>query len=188
MVPVDGHPDISCSDWKSFRGQASPYLVEQVLDRNAVVLPNWFLPLARGAAIASPYLLRRAGYRAGCHRARDWRKPTREQVFKDLRQYRLIAIRCGNFWRIGLDVGAYRRPHGYTNYALVHFFGSTPILTRTYQEATYLAELCWPKEAPSGLSWVHECPNDMSGAIEFARQRRVSEASLRATRFYSLGA
>jgi hypothetical protein len=176
MVPVDGHPDISCSDWSSFRRGASPCLVEQVLDRNAIILPNWYLPLARGAAVASPYLLRRAGYRAGRHRARDWRKPTREELFKDLRTYCLIAIKCGNFWRIALDVNAYRRPHGYTNYALAHFFGSTPMLTRTYQEATYLAELCWPNEPPSGLCWVSECPDDMRGAIEFARQRRIGEA------------
>jgi hypothetical protein len=70
---------------------------------------------------------------------------------------------------------------------LVHNFGSTPILTRTYQAATYLAELCyWNDQA--GLRWVNECPDDISGAIEFALQRRIVEVVIPPTRLSRLGA
>jgi hypothetical protein len=74
------------------------------------------------------------------------------------------------------NTGASARPHDHTNFALVHIFGSTPILTRTYQEATYLAEFCFKEgPLPMGLCWVHECPDDVSGAIDFAFQRGVDE-------------
>jgi hypothetical protein len=179
MVRDECHPDVSLSDWNAFSTD-SPYLIEQVLDRGAAGLPSWFLPLARGAAIPSPHLLRKAGYHPGSPRARGWskpkRKPSREEVFKDLGENCLIIFRCESVWRIALDVGALSRPHNYANFALVHIFGSTPILTRTYQEATYLAEFCWLKGPPSGLCWVHECPDDMDGAIEFAQQRGINEA------------
>jgi hypothetical protein len=59
---------------------------------------------------------------------------------------------------------------------LIYNFGSTPILTRNYQSATYLAEFCYLNGPPAGLRWVHECPDDIDGAIEFAQQRRVNEA------------
>jgi hypothetical protein len=69
------------------------------------------------------------------------------------------------------------RLHDHTNFALVHIFGSTPILTRTYQEATYLAEFCFKEgPLPTGLCWVRECPDDMNGAIDFSLDRGVDEA------------
>ena len=58
------------------------------------------------------------------------------RLWKEIGRRCLIVLRCKPFWRITRD-------HGATNSALVHIFGSTPILTRTYQEATYLAEFCW---------------------------------------------
>jgi hypothetical protein len=58
---------------------------------------------------------------------------------------------------------------------LVHNFGSTPILTRNYQSATYLAEFCLLNGPPPGLRWVEECPDDMSEAIEFAHNRHIGE-------------
>jgi hypothetical protein len=63
---------------------------------------------------------------------------------------------------------------------LVHNFGSTPVVTRTYQAATYLAEYCYFNGPPAGLRWVNECPDDIGGAIEYARQRRVDELLPRA--------
>jgi hypothetical protein len=180
MVHDECHPDVSLSDWEAFRKDVSPYLIEQVLDRDAARLPYWCLPLARGAAIASPYLSRRAGYRIGSHRARGWRKPkckpSYEELFKDFGIECLIVKSCGPYWRIGLDNGCFGRPHNRTHFALVHIFGSTPILTRTYQEATYLAEFCFRNgRLPPGLCWVHECPDDMDDAIDFALDRRIAE-------------
>jgi hypothetical protein len=181
MVHDACHPDVPLSDWEAFRNEASPYLIERVLDRSETRLPRWFLPLARGAAIASPYLLARAGYRPGSYRAPGWRKPKRkpshEEVFKDLGRECLIVLRCKPFWWIALNTGSLGRLHDHTNFALVHIFGSTPILTRTYQEATYLAEFCFKEgPLPTGLCWVRECPDDMNGAIDFSLDRGVDEA------------
>src|ERR1700737_2836457 len=178
MFHDECHPDVSLSDWETFRKEVSPYLIERLLDRSQTRLPSWYLPLARGAAIPSPYLLRRAGYRPGSHRPRDWRKPHREQVFKSLGMDCLIVQGCKPFWRIAWNTGTLARPHDHSNFALVHIFGSTPILTRTYQEATYLAEFCFkPGPLPTGLNWVRECPDDMDAAIDFYLDRALDEAS-----------
>jgi|ERR1019366_9811974 hypothetical protein len=186
MVHDDCHPDVSLSEWQAFRDWHSPAsassgaphcrAIDTVVDRSAIRLPSWYLPLARGAAIPSLYSLCRAGYRPGGHRARGWRKPrrsgNREEVFKDLGRDCLVVNRCKPFWRITMDRGVLSRPH--PNFALVHRFGSTPILTRTYQEATYLAERCYETGWP-GLCWVRECPDDMNDAIDFALDRRIAE-------------
>jgi hypothetical protein len=79
------------------------------------------------------------------------------------------------FWHVERN-GPPGRPHGYRNMTLVHIFGSTPVVTRTYQAATYLGEYCYHNDPPGGLRWVNECPDDIRGAIEFAEQRRVDEA------------
>jgi hypothetical protein len=180
MVPDECHPDVSLSGWEVFGKEASPYLIEKVLDRSQIRLPRWYLPLARGAAIPSSYLLRRAGHRPGSYRARGWfkpkRPPSREEVYKDFGDDRLLILRCKPFWWIARNTGPWRRPHDHTNFALVHNFGSTPILTRTYQEATYLAEFCLKEGPPAGLCWVHECPDDMNDAIDFALDRGVDAA------------
>jgi hypothetical protein len=180
MVHDECHPDVSLSDWEAFRKEVSPHLIEKVLDRTQVQLPYWYLPLARGAAIPSSYLLRRAGHRPGSYRARGWfkpkRPPSREEVYKDFGDDRLLILRCKPFWWIARNTGPWRRPHDHTNFALVHNFGSTPILTRTYQEATYLAEFCLKEGPPAGLCWVHECPDDMNDAIDFALDRGVDAA------------
>jgi hypothetical protein len=179
MTPDEFHPDISLADWRTFSNEVSPFVIEEVIDRSIAHMPSWFLPLARGAAVPSSYLLRSAGYRPGAYRARGWRKPKRsgkrEEVFKDLGRDYLIVTRCKRFWRITMDRGVLSRPGNRCASALVHMFGSTPILARTYQEATYLAELCYEKGSP-GLCWVHECPDDISGAIEFAQDRNINEA------------
>jgi hypothetical protein len=180
MVSDDCHPDVSLSDWDCFSNEVSPFLIEKVLDRSETRLPNWCLPLARGAAIPSSYLLRGTGYSTGCCRARGWFKRRGDVLFKDLGRDCLIVQRCKPFWRIARDVGAVARPHDHPNFALVHIFGSTPIITRTYQEATYLAEFCSKKgPLPAGLCWVHECPDDINGTIDFALQRGVDEALAR---------
>jgi hypothetical protein len=176
MVHDEYHPDVSLPDWEAYRDWVSPHPFDQVLDRRQARLPNWYLPLARGAVIASPYLLRMAGYRTGRHRARGWRKNNAEELYKDLGRECLIVQRCGPFWRIGYDTGTLARPHDHSHFALVDLFGSTPIVTRTYQEATYLAEFCFKEGHATGLRWVHECPDNINGAIDFALQRRIDEA------------
>jgi hypothetical protein len=184
MFRDEGHPDVSLADWSTFRSEFSPYLFEEILDRSSVGLPDWFMPLARGAAIPSLHLLQRAGYRPGSHRARGWLKPPKGDVWKDYGRDCLVILRAQPLWRIELNNLSLGRPHNHSGMTLVHIFGSTPIFTRNYQSATHLAEFCLLKGPPPGLRWVEECPDDMNGAINFSLQRRADEA--RAAR--SLGA
>ena len=62
------------------------------------------------------------------------------------------------------------------NETLVFGFGSTPILTRDYASAIRLATYCNDNDPPHGLRWIKRAPDDCSGAIELARQRRINEA------------
>ena len=117
MISDDYHPDVSLSDWEAFRSWVSSHPMEKVVNRSDIALPDWYLPLARGAAFPSANLLCRAGYRPGAYRARGWLK-AREEVFKDLGRECLIVQRCKPFWRIGWDTGTSGRPHKHSNFAL----------------------------------------------------------------------
>jgi hypothetical protein len=177
MFRDEGHPDVTLSDWEQFRRGFSPDLIEEVINRSEIGTPLWYMPLARGAAIPSSYLLRKAGYRPGSYRAPGWFKPNREEVCKDLGAHCLAVLRGRRLWRICWAAGnELSRPHDHALITLVHTFGSTPILTRSYQEATYLAEFCYVNGPPLGLRWVDECPDDMNGAIDFSLDRGVDEA------------
>jgi hypothetical protein len=175
------HPDVSLFDWRTFRTEFSTYLIEEVVDRNEIELQDWFAPLARGVAFSSSYLLRRAGYRDGSYRARGWQKPHCDVLWKDIGPDSLVVRGyCGQpLWQIERN-GSPGRPHNHPNMTLVHQFGSTPILTRNYQSATYLAEFCYWNDPPPGLRWVDECPDDPWAAIDFVESRRIDEA-VRAT-------
>ena len=56
------NPDITLADWERLRKEFPRDLIDDVIDRNEAWLPDWFVPSARGVAIASDKLLRRAGY------------------------------------------------------------------------------------------------------------------------------
>jgi hypothetical protein len=174
MFRDQGHPDVTLSDWETFRKEFSPYLIEEVIDRSDIKLPDRFFPLARGVTTPSSYLLRKAGYHLGSRRPSGWCKPHCDVLWKDIGADSLIVRGYSHhtLWQVERN-GTPGRP--YPNMALAHFFGSTPVLTRTYQEATYLAEFCYFNGPPAGLRWVDECPDDVDGAIEFAEQRRLDE-------------
>ena len=59
---------------------------------------------------------------------------------------------------------------------LVCSFGSTPIVTLSYKSAMCLAMHCNVDNPPHDLRWIKLAPDDCSGAIEFARKRRIDEA------------
>jgi hypothetical protein len=176
MFRDEWHPDVSFSDWEKFRNWVSPRLIEKALDRSSANLPDWFVPLARGAAIPSKYLLRRAGYGRGWRRLPDWHKAhSGKLLFKEFGEDRLV-VTVGQPWcRIERE-GSLMRPHFNVNLTLAHRFGSTPILARNVQEAICLAEACYLRGLPPGLCWAEGCPDDVKGAIEYAQQRRINEA------------
>lgn len=182
MIDAVGHPHIPLSDWQTFRKEFSPYLIKEVIDRSEITLPHWFVPLARGIAIASDHLLHRAGYRPGSYRPRGWRK-TAVDVFikcpvadKDM-NFANLAVRQyadQSWWTIE----RYREGRKYEEITdvLVFDFGSTPIFCWNYQSAMRLAEYCHVNAPSPGSSWVTACPHDKDGAIEFAQKRRMDEA------------
>jgi hypothetical protein len=177
MFRDEGHYDLSLIDWEKFRKGFSLSLMEEVISRREIGLPLWYMPLARGGAIASKHLMRRTGYRPGSRRARGWFKPNGEEVCKDLGAHCLVVLRAGRLWRSCFAPGnESSRPHDHALITLVHTFGSTPILTRTYQEATHLTEFCYWNGAPAGLRWVYECLDDMDAAIDFSLDRALDEA------------
>ena len=181
MIDAVGHPHIPLSDWQAFK-TSSPFLVKEVIDRSEIKLPDWFVPLARGVAIASDHLLHRAGYRPGSYRPRGWRK-TAVDVFikcpvadKDM-NFANLAVRQyadQSWWTIE----RYREGRNYEEITdvLVFDFGSTPIFCWNYQSAMRLAEYCHVNAPSPGSSWVTACPHDKDGAIEFAQKRRMDEA------------
>ena len=177
MFRDEGHPDVTLSNWNTFRNEFSHDLIGEVVDRSSIKLPDWFMPLARGVAFPSSYLLGRAGYRPGSHPALGWCRPPCDFLWKDIGPDSLV-VRAYNghpLWLVERN-GSPGRPHNHPNMTLVHTFGSTPILTRNYQSATFLAEFCYLNGPPPGLRWVNECPDDFNGAIEFAQRRRINEA------------
>jgi hypothetical protein len=60
MILEVGHPNVPLADWQAFRKECWPSTIKEVIDRSEIKLPDWFVPLARGIAIASDHLLHRA--------------------------------------------------------------------------------------------------------------------------------
>jgi hypothetical protein len=176
MFSDEQHPDVSLSDWNAFQKWVSPYLIEKFLARSSANLPDWFVPLARGAAIPSKYLLRMAGYGRGYRRPSGWNKEPSGALFKEFYRECLVVVPGPTLWRIERE-GSLRRPHHRVNLTLGHDFGSTPILARNVQAAICLAEFfIRPGRLPLGLCWVEGCPDDVSSAIKYAQQRSINEA------------
>ena len=182
MFYADGHPHVTGSEWQNFRKHFPLHLMKEVIGRSEIILPDWFVPLARGVAIASDTLLRNVGYRQGSHRPRGWRKMQcdvfikRTVADKDMTFATLAVRQYANqrWWTI--ERYHEGRKYDDTTDVLVYLFGSTPIFCWNYQAAMCLAEYCQTNYRPTGLRWVAACPDDKDGAIKFARKRRVEEA------------
>lgn len=144
-------PDVTLSDWQTFRKEFPSHLIDEVVDRTQLDLRDNFLPLARGGAIASTTLLRKAGYRSGTRQSQCWRRemPGAFELPLNTQLTRGICVRkFGNLWMV-------RRWHGTPHIeALVFRFGSTPIFTRNCPSAKQLAWYCSQNGLPEGLCWV----------------------------------
>jgi hypothetical protein len=59
------HPNVTLAEWQDFIAREKSCkehpLLDEVIDRSQCCVANWFVPLARGAAVASDALLRRVG-------------------------------------------------------------------------------------------------------------------------------
>jgi hypothetical protein len=179
MFREEGHPDTSLSHWKSFCQGFSPFVIKEVIARKECNVADWFLPLARGAGVASDYLLRRTRYQAGMGCPPGWYEASPAYFERHLGEGTFLSVRdCKdtNLWTVE-RLPAERRNRDYTE-ILVHAFGSTPIFTRNPQAAMCLTEHFHANDLQHGLRWVRSVPQNHKLAIEWARQRQVEEALL----------
>jgi hypothetical protein len=182
MIYEPGHPYTTLSDWHTFAKEFSPHVIEEVIDRGQVRLPDCFVPLARGVAIAGEPLLRKAGHHSGKYRPRGWRKTHCDVFEHDIgwdnngRSQWLVVRQCSNQGLWTIERWRASRPYAQMDELLVHQFGSTPIMTRSYQSAMRLAVHCNESWLPAGLRWVYTSPPNCDMAIEIARKRRIDEA------------
>jgi hypothetical protein len=171
------HPNTPLADWNSFQKEFSPYIFESVIDRKAAQLPEWFVPLARGAGIASPYLLREAGYRPGlglCPAEHTTIEP--DACHLELWYGSAVVRRFGFLWTVEWRVED-RANYYKSDHTLVYLFGSTPILARSREEASYLAvDFIAGIRQGYGLRWINAQTIDEENAIRFLKKRTRDEA------------
>jgi hypothetical protein len=171
------NPEISLSDWERLRKEFPRHLIAEVIDRDAAWLPDWFMPLARGVAIASDKLLHQAGYHNEKQCPDGWHETSPDYFLYRLAPESYLLVRESdetNLWSI--ERLNSRRQYDVDD-VLVFGFGWTPIFTRSYQSAMRLAMHCHVDWPPGGLSWIKGMPTDPKPAIELARHRRVRETA-----------
>jgi hypothetical protein len=179
-----GHPDVSFPDWQKFLREFSRYVIAVVLDRSDVKLPVCIVPFARGVGLASDALLRKVGHQDGMYRPRGWRKTHCDIFVHDIgfdangRAQWLTVRQCSNQGLWTIERFSEARLYKSMDEMLVHQFGSTPIMTRSYQSAMRLAMHCHESWLPAGLRWIEACPRNCDMAIEIARARAMAEAHL----------
>ena len=151
-------------------------LIDEIIDRSECCFPDWFVPLARGAAVASEKLLRDVGYRPGMPRTGHWfefRPNCCTRLGFDCLSFEVRKCEGTNLWTVerhNIDGGRHDEE------VLVLTFGSTLIVTGICKSAKQLAVYCHEHAPPCGLRWVKRTPTNVDAAIELARQRRIKEA------------
>jgi hypothetical protein len=175
------HPNVSLLDWERFLKKPPSHLIAEVIDRSKTGLPEWFLPLARGAAIASDALLHKAGHRHGLPRPSDWVEIDRD-VFQLTIDVGVFSPRRWLLVRQSFNPGLWmaerwteQRQYDNADEILAHESAGTPIFTRSDQAAMRLAMYCHENGPPVGLRWISACPKDyLTGG-----KRRIDEVLTR---------
>ena len=174
------HPNVTLAEWQDFIAREKSCkehpLLDEVIDRSQCCVANWFVPLARGAAVASDTLLRKVGHRPGMGRPRGWHETSPDYFVHHVGLSTLMVRECDetNLWTVE-RLNAARR-HVDDDDILVHVFGSTPIFTRSATSAMRLAMYCHKNIPPTGLRWIKASPINGEAAIELARTRQDNEA------------
>ena len=169
-------PEITLSEWERFCKDFPSHLIDKVIDREKACLPDWFMPLAWGVAIASDELLREAGYRHGMRQPPGWRERTPDYFTHYIAYENGLLVRESeetDLWTIE-HLGPSRRYE--VDEVLGHVFGGTPLFTRSSRSAMCLAMHCHTKEPPPGLRWI-KAPeeNDVRRVAEHAKHHRGYE-------------
>ena len=170
------HPNVTLSEWEAFKSSETDrqsLITEVVNRRDCGFFPDWYVPLARGVAIAGQALLREAGYEEGIPRPSHWLTHGLDCFLSYVNgpSDELIVRLCDKheWWIIERIIGGIEE-------VLVCSFGSTPILTPNYKSAMCLALHCNVDKPPHDLRWIKLAPDDCEGAKEFALKRRIDEA------------
>ena len=180
MMYDTGHGDVPLADWQQFLKAFSPFVIDKVIDRSKTKLPDWFVPLARGVAIASNSLLCKARHIPGMYGPHGWRQSDCDVFELDVGpngfvdSTRLYVRGCGHLWSIERLSAV--RPYEHSGEVLVFLFGSTPICTRGCWSAMRLAMQCHANGPPAGLRWIAACPGNYEVIVKLAQKRRMIEA------------
>ena len=174
----DGHPDVSLEHMKSFiawqKVCRSLSLIDEVIDRSECRMPNWFVPLARGAAIASPALLRLAGPSPRMDYPDGWYEGSPDYFERVALDGVHMVRMCDDtdLWTVEFIRLGHPRDG---DEVLVHTFGSIPVFARSCELAMRLAVHCRENRPPAGLRWIKAIPTNLDAAIEYARMRQLDE-------------
>jgi hypothetical protein len=172
----EGHPDVSQQHWLAFSRQLSPHF-SQAISREQLDLPHWFLPLARGAIVAGPPLLRCTGCKVRGRRSPEWTRVKTNVFQRDVGKTRLRVRRTndGRFWIISRwPPGVSRLSDKYSE-TLVHIFGSTPLVTERLEEALHLAYWFQKNKPIASLRWSKASPAFLIGVLALAMVRAQRE-------------
>jgi hypothetical protein len=142
------HPNVSLSDWRNFCAYPSPFVHREIVERGKGHIRWNILPRARGAAVASDYLLRMANYKAPKFVGRGSKTMYFDRVgsysltiFSILERQLWIIERCNRLLPNSI------------NERLVISFGWTPLVAEHFKAA-----LCCGRYAimnnVSGLKWA----------------------------------
>jgi hypothetical protein len=173
MRTEPGHGNISYSssqELKQWIMEATPSLAQRFIERGDTDLPVWFVPLARDVMVASPHLLRQAGFVSGLPMPGSWHTSSSECT-RTLDGLTLAVERYGSLWTI-------QRRHEHQAKArsevLVCRVGSMPIVAEDAQAAAHVAMHCH-KTKIRNLEWIPICPFNLEAALAILEQRCTEE-------------
>jgi hypothetical protein len=126
-------------------------LIEDVIDREHLRMPPWYVPAAPGVVIAGGVMLSAAGYRPHCRRPHGWRNHSYDHFSRWRADRVLRVIACDK----SLAILREQFDDPPSTYTLTCAFSGRPIWTRTYSAAMWLCEHCDPiPQAPIAGQWV----------------------------------
>jgi hypothetical protein len=168
---------MSLAEWQTLRHYPPRHLFDQIIDRSELSLPDEYVPLSRGVAVASDVFLSNAGYYPALIRPPGW-QPGGEDCFwlRTGSDRNLVVRRFGPMWSIerwGAVLLA-RLPAE----VLVSTCGSLPVVSQFIAASMRLAEYCH-ENCPPGVRWVNATAEDTEAAVAFARAREKYEAAAR---------
>lgn len=169
-------PKIPLSDWQRFRKHFPESYFETVLDRQAVGLPDWFIPFAWGVAVASPALIHRVQQRPCKEPSWDWIPAASGESFRRCMGACSLIVRLtehDDLWTIE----RWSRNGPEVDEVLCFRYGWTPLYARTSDQAKCLATYCHLNGPPPGFHWVLGPQVDVNRVAKLAKQYRGSQVS-----------